>query len=77
MEKFNKIPIHIYLGSYFDLGYVDAKKSNSLGFLENELMVGGGASIDLVTYYDLVFRTELSVNRFNEKGIFLHFIAPI
>jgi outer membrane protein assembly factor BamA len=76
-NKFNKIPLSIYLGAYFDIGYVDSRKTSTVGFLENEVMTGGGVSLDFVSYYDLVLRTEFSVNRLNEKGLFIHFIAPI
>ncbi len=76
-NKFNKIPLSIYLGGYFDAGYVDSKHVETFGYLENKTMLGGGVSLDFVSYYDMVLRTELSVNRFNEKGLFLHFIAPI
>jgi outer membrane protein assembly factor BamA len=74
---FNKIPLSIYLGSYFDLGYVASKKGSTFGFLENELIYGGGFSLDFVSYYDMVLRTEFSINRMNEKGLFIHFIASI
>jgi hypothetical protein len=74
---FNKIPLSIYLGSYFDLGYVASKKGSPFGFLENELIYGGGFSLDFVSYYDMVLRTEFSINRMNEKGLFIHFIASI
>jgi outer membrane protein assembly factor BamA len=76
-NKFNKIPLSIYLGTYFDAGYVDSKRVSTFGFLENKTMFGGGISLDFVSYYDMVIRTEFSINRFNEKGVFLHFIAPI
>jgi len=76
-DRFNKIPLSIYLGAYFDAGYMASKRVATFGFLENKTMLGGGVSLDFVTYYDVVLRTEFSVNRFNEKGLFLHFIAPI
>jgi outer membrane protein assembly factor BamA len=76
-NKFNKVPLSIYFGSYFDFGYVDSKNISTFGYLENEVMLGGGFSLDFVSYYDMVLRTEFSINRFNEKGLFLHFIAPI
>jgi outer membrane protein assembly factor BamA len=76
-NKFNKIPLSIYLGSYFDVGYVDSKITSTVGFLENEVMLGGGISLDFVSYYDVVLRTEFSINRLKEKGLFIHFIAPI
>jgi outer membrane protein assembly factor BamA len=77
-DKFNKVPISIYLGAYFDAGYVSENKTtNSPNFLNNDWLYGGGASIDFVSYYDMVFRLEYSVNRLNEQGLFIHFIAPL
>ena len=76
-DKFNKIPLSIYLGAYFDAGYVDSKINNIVNPLTNSVLLGGGVSADFVTYYDMVLRLEYSVNKLNEKGLFLHFIAPI
>ncbi len=76
-DKFNKIPLNIYLGAYFDAGYVNSKVNTTANPLVNTTLFGGGVSIDFVSYYDMVFRMEYSVNKRNEKGLFLHFIAPI
>jgi hypothetical protein len=76
-EKFKKIPLNIYLGAYFDAGYVDLKNDRLNNSLSNTVLYGGGFSLDFVSYYDLVLRVEYSINRLNEKGLFLHFIAPI
>lgn len=76
-EKFNKIPLNIYLGAYFDAGYVDLKNKQQNNYLANTVLCGSGLSLDFVSYYDLVLRMEYSINRLNEKGLFLHFIAPI
>ena len=76
-EKFNKIPLNIYLGAYFDAGYAELKNDVQNNSLSNTTLYGGGVSLDFVSYYDLVVRVEYSINRLNEKGLFLHFIAPI
>jgi outer membrane protein assembly factor BamA len=76
-EKFNKVPLSIYLGTFFDAGYVDSKVNSQNNFLTNTSLYGGGFSIDFVSYYDMVFRVEYSINKMNEKGIFIHFVAPI
>ena len=76
-EKFNKIPLNIYLGAYFDAGYAGLKNNEQKNSLSNTSLYGGGVSLDFVSYYDLVLRVEYSINRMNEKGLFLHFIAPI
>lgn len=78
-EKFAKVHYAFYLNAFFDMGFVDnfypdPSRQNDL---ENTMLIGYGLGIDFVTYYDLVLRIEYSVNRMNEHGLFLHFIAPI
>ncbi|MEE4256392.1 MAG: POTRA domain-containing protein [Bacteroidales bacterium] len=78
-EKFAKVHYAFYLNAFFDMGFVDnfhPDPSLNNG-LENTLLIGYGLGIDFVTYYDLVLRMEYSVNRMNEHGFFLHFMAPI
>lgn len=75
--KFNKIPLSIYLGAYFDAGYVNSDETMADNFLINESLYGGGISFDFVSYYDIVFRIEYSINKMKEHGLFLHFVAPI
>jgi len=59
---------------FADNFYTDPAMNNQL---ENSLLIGYGLGIDFVTYYDLVFRLEYSMNRMNEHGFFIHFMAPI
>ena len=78
-EKFSKSHIAIYLNAFLDLGFANniyyiPEQNNQL---ENSLLIGYGAGLDLVSFYDLVFRLEYSFNRMNEHGFFLHFMAPI
>jgi hypothetical protein len=40
-------------------------------------LVGGGAGIDIVTYYDIVGRIEYSVNQLGQTGIYLHVKAGL
>ena len=65
------------MGTFFDSGYTVSSLDNVNNFLNNTALFGGGLAIDFVTYYDLVLRVEYSINKLNEKGLFLHFIAPI
>lgn len=78
MEKFNTLHLAIYAGVFADAAYVDDRASvatdnNRLG---NSLISGYGAGIDLVSYYDLVFRFEYAFNNLGEGGFFVHFGAP-
>lgn len=77
VNKFKRVHYAAYLGLFSDFGYSvdnDVIPNNELA---NEFNYGGGVSIDFVTFYDLVYRTEFSINKLGESGIFLHFVAPI
>jgi len=75
-KKFNTVPVSVYPGVFFDNGYVN-DFSNRINPLANKWIYGGGVSLDFVTFYEMVLRTEYSVNMLGESGIFLHFVAPI
>lgn len=65
------IPFRIYAKTYVDLGYV-FNRYNNLNSLQNTMLYTYGAGFDVVTFYDLVFRLEYSVNQLGEKGLFFH-----
>lgn len=78
-NKFRKAFYALYLNLFVDLGY--GAYPRDMVAPENQLpdswLIGYGAGLDFVTYYDVVIRLEFSVNRMNEAGLFLHFRAPI
>lgn len=76
-EKFNLIPFSIHLNLYADAGYVRDRQFAELNPLANTWLFGYGAGIDFVTYYNIILRTEYSINKKGEKGFFIHFAAPI
>jgi outer membrane protein assembly factor BamA len=71
-EKFGKIHYALYLNWFFDAGYVEAFGNYDTEDLANSLLLGTGFGLDLVTYYDMVFRFEASLNRKGEAGFFVH-----
>jgi hypothetical protein len=81
--KFNTIPLALYLNAFVDMGYVYHYSENPAdgiyagNTLENSFLIGYGIGIDFTTYYDIVIRVEGSMNRMNQPGLYLHFIAPI
>ncbi|MFO8130353.1 MAG: hypothetical protein R6T99_10680 [Bacteroidales bacterium] len=78
-EKFSKIHYALYVKLFADMGYADDPYADpaSHNTLENALLIGYGVGVDLVTYYDVVIRAELSRNRMGETGVFIHFMAAI
>jgi hypothetical protein len=78
LKKFRTIPLSLYFKIYSDAGYVVDKIYNpNNNFLSNRLLVGGGAGIDVVTYYDIVGRIEYSVNQLGQTGFYLHLKAGL
>jgi hypothetical protein len=65
------IPFRVYAKTYFDCGYV-YNRNFPANSLVNRMLYSGGAGLDVVTYYDFVFRFEYSFNQLGEKGFFFH-----
>ncbi len=77
-EKFNAIPLSIYVNLFADAGYVGNNQVYSnTNILPNSFLFGSGVGLDFITYYDSVMRIEWAMNKMGESKLFLHFIAPI
>ncbi len=73
LDKFNKPYFAIYMNAYFDAGYADDAVYADNNPLSNKWAYGYGMGIDIVAFYDFVSRLEYSINREEEKGLYLHF----
>lgn len=63
IKQFNTIPIGVYPNVFFDYGYVNNPfTSENKSKLANKFLYGGGAGIDIVTYYNMVFRFIYVIN---------------
>jgi hypothetical protein len=76
-SKFRSFSYALYAGPFIDAGYVSDNYFAKYNPLSNNWLVGGGVGIDLVGYYDTVFRTEFAFNNLGQPGIYLHFNAPL
>lgn len=79
IKKFASIPYAFYLNVFTDGAYTHDRQfaDQNKNELPGTWLFGYGAGLDMVTYYDVVFRVEYSFNKFGESGIFLHFTASI
>jgi hypothetical protein len=68
----DKIPFRIFAKAFADVGYSYNKMfpENSLA---NKMLYTTGVGIDVVTFYDFVFRFDYSFNQLGQNGLFLHF----
>lgn len=71
VEQFKKSPLSGYLRLHNDLGYA-RNTVNADQPLANRLIWGWGFGLDLVTYYDGVFRIEYSFDENMNGGLFFH-----
>jgi len=77
-KQFQKVPLAMYVNLYFDMGYVRNVRANfEKDFLSNRLIYGTGLGVDLVTFYNTIFRIDFSLNKSLEKNIFFHFVRDI
>lgn len=77
ISGFTNFPIKLYFSANFDHGYVnDRNKILENQRLTNQYLFGYGPGLDLVIFYDLVFRFEYSINNQNEKNFFINIKAP-
>lgn len=78
MKQFQTVPVALYFKIYGDAGYVaDHMYNPEYNRLANTMLYGGGIGLDLVTFYNTVFRVDFSINRSLERGVFLHFVKDI
>jgi len=74
IDQFNTLPLAVYVKAYYDHGYL----WNDLPYLreqtlDNRYLFGYGLGVDIVSFYDFVFRVEHSWKHTGDRGIFFHF----
>lgn len=77
IKAFRKMPVKIYLNLNQGLSVVNDPYTSEINPFSNRLLLGGGIGLDIVLYYDKVFRIQYSYNHLLEHGLFLHFNTNI
>lgn len=65
------IPFRVYGKVFGNTGYVYNPKPGENRLL-NRMLYSGGFGIDIITFYDIIFKLEWSFNQLGENGLFLH-----
>lgn len=78
LRQFQIMPMDVYFTGFGDAGYVH----NPHVYAENKkrvnsLLVGYGLGLNLVTFYDVVFRLEWSTNIHGDQGVYISFLSDI
>ena len=72
-----QMPYRLYLALNNDMGFANNPYYGDGNKLPNHLLWGYGLGLDLVVYYNKVFRLEFSRNRLGENGVFLHWAVVL
>ena len=71
-DEFNKVHYSFYLNMFVDAGYVDDARVGTNNYLSNKLLTSAGIGLDMITYYDIVFRLEGTLSRQGKSGMYVH-----
>jgi outer membrane protein assembly factor BamA len=78
VDALSTFPLRLYLSGNFDHGHVnDRNNLPENARLTNRYLYGYGLGLDLITFYDSVFRFEYSVNNLGLGNFFVNFKAPL
>ena len=73
VPQFNTVPIAAYLTAFGDAGYVYSTVAEQYqSRLANRLLAGTGLSLDIVSFYNLVFRFSGTINAQGTTGFFFN-----
>lgn len=65
------VPFRIYANIFADIGY-DYNKTIRDNSLVNRLLCTAGPGVDVVTFYDFVFRLNYAFNQLGQSGFYFH-----
>ncbi|MFD2574452.1 BamA/TamA family outer membrane protein [Spirosoma soli] len=73
IRQFNTLPIAAYITTFADAGYVSSTVAEQYqSKLANRLLFGTGLSLDVVTFYNMVFRFTGTINAQGKTGFFFN-----
>ena len=71
--QFSTVPLAVYLNTYYDHGYLrNSIRYEQSNRLSNRYLMGFGLGLDVVTFYDFVFRVEHSWRTDGNRGFYFH-----
>ena len=71
-DEFNKVHYSLYANVFVDAGYVSDSRTGTNNYLANRRLMSVGAGLDMITYYDIVFRVEGTLTRQGKSGVYVH-----
>ena len=72
VKQLNYIPIKIYGKVFGNTGYIYNKNPHISNTLNNQMLHSAGIGLDIILFYDFIFKVEWSFNHLRQNGIYLH-----
>jgi outer membrane protein assembly factor BamA len=76
-DKFDNLPFNLFLKAFVDIGYAKDQFYFKNNPLNNQLLSGYGIGLDIATFYDMVFRYEITTNHLKETRLYFSLRAAI
>jgi outer membrane protein assembly factor BamA len=76
-SKFRNVPYAFYLNLIADAAYMKDNFYGDYNPQNNKMLLSWGLGVDVVSYYDMVFRFEYVFTNINSHGFFFGFGMPI
>ncbi len=73
LEAFRYVPIRMAASFQFNQGFANAPFVDDSNRLNNMLLTGFGAGLDIILYYDMVGGVQYNRNHLGEDGVYLNF----
>jgi hypothetical protein len=74
LKNWSPVPLKCYITANFDGGYVNNPYALPENRLANRALYGGGVGLDIIAYYNMVWRFEYSTNHFGERGFYFSYL---
>ncbi|MFN2456989.1 MAG: POTRA domain-containing protein [Chitinophagaceae bacterium] len=71
IKRLNHIPLKIFGKVYGNTGYI-YNQHVAKNSLSKKWLYSGGVGLDIILFYDLVFKIEWSLNHLGQNGLYLH-----
>ncbi len=72
VKQLNYFPIKIYGKVFGNSGYIYNKNPHISNTLNNQWLHSAGVGLDIILFYDFIFKLEWSFNHLRQNGIYLH-----
>lgn len=77
-QVFQDMPIGLYISAHADHAFVRDRSFNNLDqFLKNQHLLGYGLGLNVIAFYDMLLRIEVTRNHLGQSGLYINTTVPI